>query len=506
VAKKALEWIAPKNSPAYQMLITKAGEAGFSESLVRDMLYGLNAHPTLRAFVQICRNLTDILELPLQEWPAQDGGPDFVGWRALCEWIVDNSELLTELMGAEFDVKPQEPGKNPLLRKGVTRHPLYCALWNIQEKSELRGHYSALQAQALYAHFLVVQDTFTLEEYESYDGDRPLLDSPKSAHAMGLTIRELSHAVAEKELLQFDPFVSPTEFGGSVGTYFLKEDDIGESGDILHLDREREKRQKSLRYFAYFIQRAHGKRSWAWRESHGREDGAGGSSGEPGYVDFEAISSGFEITGESGAVGRYVPSVCSPKELHRNLKQDEPPFDDGGGTLFHWEPEDDESDEEDGDQNRSKRHPGTGFLRARNQKRHIAMANQFLPWRYQALTHQEIHNVVGAAMSHLTEKALYSGGQAQIAFEASLAALIVFWTGSSWQKALDLRIQPYTSKQSSHASLCLLTSPRKNFWRVKSVFPEYKTKLKEPEMVVRPRSEHLYCRIWLTWVLGRFVY
>ncbi|WP_461437270.1 hypothetical protein [Marinobacter nauticus] len=487
MAKKALTWVAPKDSKAHQIFIAKAVEAGFSVAVVRDFFYQINAHPELISFVQISRNLIDIFQLPCDDWQNNEAGIDFMAWQSLCKWVTETAQVLKEAIGRSFDAQPKRHRHNPLLRKGVTRHPLYSALWNVQENPELRPHYAALQAQALYAHSLAIQETHTVEAYERYDGDSPLLDSPRSASAMCYAVRALSHAVAQDELLAIQPYASPKMFGREVRVCLWLLDRVGESGEVLQFDKATEKRQYGLRDLVYFVERAHGHKSWAFRESLGREEGSGGGSAEPGHVDFQTISSGLEVNLGGGVPGRFVPALPSSGSIAGLLKSDEAPFDDGDGSYFF---SDEDGSGTPGDDKGSN--PASSFLRARNQARHIAMANQYLPWRYESLTDQEIHNIASAASSYLNLPELFSSSTEEKGFhELALLTLIVLWTGVSWERATGLRIQPMDAKQRSHASLCLITTSARNFWRIRSTFPEYKTQIEVPEESVRPMLEHV---------------
>ena len=483
MAKNALTWVAPKDSKAHQIFIAKAVEAGFSAAVVRDFFYQINAHPELIAFVQISRNLIDILQLPCDEWQDNEAGIDFRAWQSLCQWATENAQALTDAIGPSFDARPKHHRHNPLVGKGVTRHPLYSALWNIQENSELRSRYAALQAQSLYAHALAIQESHNAEVYESYDGDNPLLDSPRSATDMGCAVRELSHAYSEDELRAIQPFVSPRTFGREVGSMGL----VGQSEGTLQVDKAKEIRQNRIRNLVYFVQRAHGYKSWAFRESYGPKEGSGGGKSEPGHVDFQTMASGLEVNLGTGVSDRFVPALPPKGSIAGRLKVDESPFDDGEGSYFFSD------EEESGTSGGAKvSNPAASFLRARNQARHIAMANQYLPWRYESLTDQEIHNIASAASNYLNLPALFSVSTEEKGFhELALLTLIVLWTGVSWERAIGLRIQPADAKQRSHASLCIITAPVQNRWRIESTFPEYKTQIRVPEESVRPMLEHV---------------
>lgn len=487
MAKKALVWLAPKNSRSQQIFIAKAEEAGYSATFVRDFFYQINAHPQLLAFAQISRNLAEILKFPSDEWLSNEESVNYGVWQSLCRWAVENVEDLVEAIGPSFDERPKRPRHNPLLRKGVTRHPLYCALWNRQENPELQSRYSALQAQALCAHARVMREAHSREDYEQYDGDSPLLDSPKSAHAMGLTLRDLSHSVAEDELMATEPFVLPSKFGREVRACLWNINSASQSTDIRQSDRAKEKRKTGLRSFVYFIERAHGEKSWSSRESYERE-GGGGGDGEPGYVDFQDIIDGSPVSTGGDTSDWYVPALPPSDRVAKRLKDDQPPFDDGPGTYFFS----DLPDSNEKGESQLPTNPALLFLRARNQSRHIAMANQYLPWRYQSLTDQEIHNVATQANRYLkNESVIRETGEQKGFYELALLTLVVLWTGVSWEKALELRVQPVDTNRRSHASLCLVTSSSGSRWRVKATFPEYKTQLRVPDEVVRRRVEHV---------------
>lgn|GEM_PF-6648806 len=486
MAKKKHKRVAPKDSNAHQIFIKKAAEAGFSNLLVRDFFYQINAHPQLIAFVQICQNLIEILKFPCDEWGCDEDGIDCRTWQSLCRWVVGNADMLTKAIGTEFDAKPNHEQDNPLVHKGVTLHSLYSALWNYQENPKLRARYAALQAQALLAHARVIRETHSREVYETYVGEGPLLSSPKSDISMGLGLRDLSKAVAEPELLAIEPFVPPVEFAKKVGSCFLRLNPLYHSSNFQQLDQETERRRKRFTNFVYFLQRAHGERLWLGRDKHHRDEGGGGGTPEPGYVDFQNIAQGLKVESGGNESDWYVPKVPPKHSVSKRIKRDEAPFDDGQGAYFFSE-----QDPEDG-QPPTEANPVAAFLRARNQARHIAMANQYLPWRYESLTDQEIHNVATVAKSYLKSELLRSGSSEDRGFyEVALLSLIVLWTGASWTKAAEMRVQPADAKRHSHASLCLMTSALQDHWRVESTFPQYKTQPKMPEEVTRKLAKYL---------------
>lgn len=483
MSKRALNQVAPSQSKAHQFLIAQGVEAGHARETIRDLLFRINAHPRLIGFDRICKNLIEIVRVYSTDVDPEGAFQSFDHWPPFLEWVIKNEQSLAAAIGSHFNHKPRHSRDHPVLHQGLSRHPVYAALWNCHEEPGLNHSYLALQAQALCAHSMVIRRYRTLEAYELHEGESEFLGSPYDFSTTGLVLRDLSYAAAKEELLAFQPFDRPDSFAQQILGYRLAfELPSGDTGLVPVGARQRERRQR-LQSFAYHIQRAHGLKSWATREGNGGGS-TEGRQAESGFVDFESVQDGMAQPG-IGVGLRVVPQMPpgdGREQWGQRLKQDEPPFDIGEGAPVILV--DDPGEQGD--------HPASSHLRARNQAKHVAMANQHLPWTYSALTCQEIHDVACWAKDYLQtmlETFTPSGERRRV--DTALQILVVLWTGCPFDRVRGLKIIPHGEDREPELGIRLPEPGGTGAWQIRSVFPNYKTRLHEPEEVVRKRVEYV---------------
>lgn len=213
-----MKFDAPEKSPAHLALLMAAADAGVDVEALRRLLWLINAHPRLIAHGQVFANIESFLGSFLCDeaaltW-AEVWKQDIPTWLDACQWIRRDTHKLIRLEGlCEFDKRPTGSSDNPHLHKGVTRHAVVAALWSRHEESP---NYPPSATQGctpqaserffqLQTHlFLVIVDSrfrFALsvpdrgqQFYETYSEEAEAPVAPSSSTAVGLAVRELSHA------------------------------------------------------------------------------------------------------------------------------------------------------------------------------------------------------------------------------------------------------------------------------------------------------------------------
>jgi len=232
---KKLKFCAPKDSAAHQTLIALAGAEGLDTEAIRDLLWLINAHPSLIAHDYVFRHIGQILKSDLcadenLTW-ADDWKDNIPGWQAFCAWIdlkasalANEHSVLAELTKVEADNK-----KNPLIRQGSTRHGIVTALRTVHEsaidssQTEDQKRYLHLQGHCMLAFIEARFQESTRDQYESYDDVEEFpKNAPTPSDPVGLAIRTLSHN-KWKDLLERLPKDANTEvFSTEIVHFFSK--------------------------------------------------------------------------------------------------------------------------------------------------------------------------------------------------------------------------------------------------------------------------------------------
>lgn len=299
-----MKFTAPFESSAHISLLSAAAHAGHDREALRRLLWLTNAHPTLVAHVQVFQNLLAMLESaacqPEELAWAGDWTLDIPAWRALCRWMSDARQVLARLPGLdEFDRQPRHAHDNPHVRQGVGRHGVVACLWNRHEHAptyppEADGpiaatRYFTLQTQVFLSYVESRHRLSDLDAYEHHSGLDEWPVAPAPTAALGLAVREFSHAHYGALLSQFPAAASPLEYTRAlIGSEFILDESLfpatGDSADSMVLDAVRYL-ETIRRYFRRFALVMGG-----WAPPQRRRQGQGGSGGHgwrSGFIHYQ---------------------------------------------------------------------------------------------------------------------------------------------------------------------------------------------------------------------------
>lgn len=283
-----MEFQSPKYSRAHSSLISAVGGAGLNTIHLRNLLWLINAHPTLVAHAQVFEHIQKHLESQIfsaqnLKWASgwTSGIPE---WRSLCSWIVANRRKLSKLDGLEeFDLNQKE--KHPVVSKGVGRHGVVAALWNKHELSksqrkssasepEASTHYFELQGHLLASYMncrFIMSDLPFYEEYQ-FDEERPI--APMSTQAISVAIRTFSLKKFAKFLEGFPSNPSTPEFASDIKKFQLNSDDLDPDSNTMAIDSAEAYMHSIRRYFSRFTDM-----QGVWRPDQSKRKRGGGSGG-----------------------------------------------------------------------------------------------------------------------------------------------------------------------------------------------------------------------------------
>lgn len=299
-----MKFTAPFESPAHIAILGAAGHAGHDREALRRLFWLVNTHPTLVAHVQVFQNVLAMLESvacqPEEMAWAGDWTIDIPAWRALCRWISDDRQVLARLSGLdEFDRQPRHAQDNPHVRQGVGRHGVVACLWNRHEHTPTyppeagspiaATRYLTLQTQVFLSYVESRHRLSDLDAYEHHAGLDEWPVAPAPTAALGLAVREFSHAHYGTLLSQFPAAASPLEYTRAlIGSEFIVEESLfpatGDLANSLVLDAVRYL-ETIRRYFRRFALVMGG-----WAPPRRRRQGQGGSGGHgwrSGFVHYQ---------------------------------------------------------------------------------------------------------------------------------------------------------------------------------------------------------------------------
>lgn len=501
---------SPLTSQAHQTLKTLAAEAGFAEVNIRRFFWLINAHDQLIAFIQICKNLNEVLAAlrQLPEFTLADYGIE--DWPALTNWVVESREALCAAAhSTDIDRQPSKPKDHPVLNRGAIRHSLYTALWSRHEDPQSGEKFALIIGHLLLAHIRLMQNHVPLDRYEHYSGLKALPPFSSSLYHASLAIRELSTLDGVLALELIDPYVSPETFANDLCLVSFRELDINHRLRTMGLKQcIPRKMVLSLASVSNFIPIPYGFKQGRKRS---KGVGSGGSQRVTGYVYpadgrqffIEALGDADDPADDWGT-GEWIRELPQVSKL---------PVD----TMVRDLDRDDiDPAELADDQELYLANSASDLLQkglagiatsARGQARHVRKANQMLPCAYDVLTQTELAKLtrfLRARFQALSPKGKWSDDDELIA--ESIALLhIMLWTGSKLARARSLKV---ITDENEDADLGLYCSADKagneiREWRIRGFFPQYRTRITAPERFVRRRTQ--YC--WLPDIAGgsRFV-
>jgi len=287
----AATWDAVSAAPAHASLRKAAVDSGFNESVLRELLRVINAHPRLVAHGRVFENLASLLAHirtgvvgRLGEWQLH-----LDNWIHFCEWASVNRGDLSNLHGLQqFNEQPKHSTDHPHIGEGVDRHAVVAAMWNRHESAWTSPpgtdtphaqRYFWLQAHLLRSYIDARWKWASLDDYEEHVGLKEWPIAPAPTAAAARAVREFSHSAYDSflsglntTLPDTDFFVELRRFNGQVN--LLPEDKrIRAEAYLVHLKR----------YFKAAALVQSGKRPKT-RRGNGSGGGPGTRARIPGYI------------------------------------------------------------------------------------------------------------------------------------------------------------------------------------------------------------------------------
>lgn len=468
--------ISPSLSTAHLSLRNEVINAGFDVEVLRDLLWLVNAHDQLIAFPFFCQNLIEILSVSTRKWQvplsAFSLNNDIM---KLLEWVVTEGTRLSIILGPQFGRIPKElklsekhpdyPAMklgNPIVGRGVTRHPAYAALCNVHNTNLLKEKFRLLQGHVLYAHANELHSRKNRNAYENY-GDQPHWNGlPNSPALACLAVRELSEHKFSDVLYSLSAELPPLLFAKSLENLPTVDD----SDFLEHL--------KGLRRF---LQKAAGIRIWVNRQGTGGDTGGGGGGSRIHghvetttqlYQDEIAVGDLDDPDSNWGDIVQITSTSPSPEEQLSLLSSDLYPHEFDTQDLLLT-----------GDDKQTGLSGGISSNTGA-QIRHVHMSNQLLPWNYQQLSISEVSEALSTCANWVNDH--FPKNQPQQYDDADIKKLeaiclmrTILFTGSNIERARELQVLPH-GKESEGGELAIIENANGlQEWRIRAIRPEYKT-------------------------------
>ena len=379
---------APNSSGAHKALHEVAGEstklAQSAKETLRNFLWLTNAHYDLVAFVQVCENVLEILQI--RNWGAFIEECQFEELPKVLTWVLSNRKsiknkiLKYDEQAAETFDRPLKPlGKNPLQRKGVSRHELYAALAVRHQSKTRQMHFSFVQGCLFFGHARKLLPMNSLAAYEAYGG-------VKEWNAIGNRMKAPAEAVRAFAFEKHSMWLERLPLAGD--PYELTKQ-MADTVKQELIDNIKSRQRELYESLWIFFDKVYGSRDTVTRR---RTTGGPRTSGiNPSLSD---------LGWTSHRVDRLDNPIGDPED---------PDFDWGNQTLVTAPSAtpsetneildaDDDPGEDDSDHYAVLTEiPGVNAgnvaehtAAAEAQANHIEMANQFLPWSYFRLADSEI--------------------------------------------------------------------------------------------------------------------
>lgn len=476
MSRTSFQHTSPSQSHVHTLLRTEAARAGFDVEILRDLLWLVNAHDQLIAFPLFCKNLAEILTISTKEWGIATS--DYClhpGTLDLLEWLVTHAPHLASSLGSEFARIPKHSSDNPVMGRGVTRHPTYAALFNSHSSAPLKTKYRLLQGHLLYAQAKELHARNNRQNYEDYGGQTPWKGLPNSPALGCLAVRELSEAQFTDILKALPVEQEPAAFAQSLN--ILPRVD---NSDFLD----------HLKGLASFLQKAVGSRNWITRR-HAGGTGSGGSQHIHGHIEISKQIYQVEIDqndtndvdGNWGDIDQVISIQPSPEMQKDLLSSDLCPDEFAEHEIFLT-----------GNDSQSN-FAGEVAANSAAQMRHVLMSNQFLPWNYQQLTITE----VSAALTHCVnwfnhtfnkEPGVHHKQEDIYKLEAFCLMRTMLFTGSNMDRARELLYLPQEQAGENSALALIKLAENKYEWRIRAIRPEYRTNQVAPDGSDRKRTDY----------------
>lgn len=476
-----MEFQKPSESLSHKALIDTVTRAGFAPDDLRRLLWLINAHPKLFAFVQISENLEQIFTCePFKNLnPAQYAWMESIPvWLDILRWVNTNRTPLSKNPALkDFFRSPKGNDKrHPMSREGMTRHGLYTALWNRHESgagtigaTALSQQYLCLQAQFTIAVISARWLHSSIKGYETYDKEGEFPDKPMLSYPSTLVIRELSLSKYSALLEKLNPITGFTNFHSHIKDLVSQHASVPgisatEATDFI----------KAMgSYLDRVINDINQKNSTHPPARKGGGNGGGGKI-QHGFVNIsdrvfrrQADPSLFGLDNDIGPV--EVVFIRVGENENDRERSGESPDEDARPTLALYDPSEFKG----------------AMARARYAERIKTTAAQRFPWDDNQLTPTELGHLC-IRLSSIWENFLKTPHMKQKELELVQAALIVetmLWFGQSLESARGLYSRKTDTAAIAEFALLSTTdsmgSDVAHGWRLPALRPSYKTQLRD---------------------------
>ena len=347
-------------------------------------------------------------------------------------WYKNHQGSVNQYMGDLFRSGPESEG-HPLQRRGMRRYGLYAALLCYQKDPLARKQWELLALRFILSHQYRMRG-WSLDSYESYGGKSESSDMPVKLYTPAKQLRYLSEPDYSSLLCD----LNSSEIVGSGGT---KENDLKKNdGKKAEISTDVLLRElKGLLSFMYLSEGGE-----PGRKSQGRRHGSKQERDHQlghGYVEIDERVSlhSVEVDIDDPWSDDLPLSVIEAFEEEEELSAKDM-------TDMDLHP----SELADGDQlslveQECKGAEKTSFssaLAARARNKHLAIQAQLFPWRYSSLSNYQlkfVHELLREKIEILSQNMARSEDE-EMTYQASLILLIMMWTGSSVDRALDISV------------------------------------------------------------------
>ena len=466
-----MEITAPRDSAAHRALLELARKDG--RALLKafmEMLWLINAHWELRAFLLVAENLREVLRLFERKWPGQLTEWRLESWLPALDWALapERRQILVESVGKQIQDGFSENRHHPILGEGAERHALYTAFCNSHPRPELLVAYQVLQGYLLIAHVEAMGRYTRYSDFRNYAGKLGILNRRANPTLAMRAVRYLSKA---------DPIPeSILESLSLLGT-------VPEFVVALRKVRPPSKTNANrLNAVSRFLNKALGLKKQQGGGGGNRRGGSRRIHG--GSASDSLIQQTSVMGGDPGDHGSHSISTKSSKSAAKRralLDIDEyPNLEDDDDPLVASEyPDDDEN-------------PGKNASAAASESRYFELAHQSFPWEYGALAPLETVPITVDSMRIFknvsSPSELSNADQLELEFHALLQTM--FWLQTDIKHAKELRMYRF---ESTAAALSIIpnTSDGIPRWRIDAALPTYAPQPAAPEGIDRLRSQYV---------------